>query len=142
MSKQITARAVIIKEDEIILLYRKKNKNNKIKEYYALPGGHIEQNETKEECVIREVKEELSIDIKVLKYLGTVEKKHKIDYIYNCEWLSGKLLLGGEEKEQNNPNNYYEIQCIKIDNLDKINLYPENLNIIKKALLERNNYEK
>ena len=67
-----------------------------------------------------------------------LEKKHKIDYIYNCEWISGNLLLGGEEKEQNNPNNYYEIQKIKLDDLNNIKLYPENLEIIKKALLERN----
>ena len=138
MSKKITARAVIIHNDEVILLYRKKK--NKI--YYALPGGHLENNETKEECVIREVKEELSINIKIISFLGIVEKKKHIDYIYNCEYLSGNLLLGGEEKEQNNPNNYYEIHKIRLQDIDKIPLYPANLNMIKKALLERNNNEK
>lgn len=142
MSKKITARAVIIRDNEIVLLYRHRLKKNKEKEYYALPGGHLEKNETKEECVIREVKEELNIDIKIINFLGIVEKKHKIDYIYNCEWISGNLLLGGEEKEQNNPNNYYEIQKIKLDDLNNIKLYPENLEIIKKALLERNKNEK
>ena len=142
MSKQITARAVIIQDDEVVLLFRHKVKKGKEKYYYALPGGHLEKNETNEECVIREVKEELSIDVKILNFLGIVEKKNHLDYIYNCEWISGELLLGGEEKEQNNPNNYYEIQKINIQDIDKIKLYPGNLSMIRKALLERSNNEK
>lgn len=130
--KEITARAVIIHNGEVILLYRHKGKE----EYYALPGGHLENNETKEECLIREIKEELSINIKIINFLGIVEKKKHLDYIYNCEYLSGKLLLGGEEKEQNNPSNYYEIHKIRLQDIDKIPLYPANLKMIKKALLE------
>ena len=134
MSKKITVRAVIINNNEIVLLLRRKLKKGKLLEYYALPGGHLEKDETKEECVIREIKEELNINIDIKDFLGIVEKKNKIDYIYKCEWLSGDLLLGGEEKEQNNPNNYYEIQRISIEDLDNINIYPENFTIIKKAL--------
>ena len=141
MSKQITARAVIIHKDNVYLLFRRKIKKSKTKEYYALPGGHLEKGETNEDCVIREVKEELSIDVKILSFLGTVEKKNHLDYIYNCEYLNGKLELGGEEKEHNNPNNYYEIRKVNIQDIEKINLYPGNLNMIKKALLERSNYE-
>lgn len=136
--KEITARAVIIHNEEVILLYRHKEKE----EYYALPGGHIELNETKEECLIREIKEELNINIRIISFLGIVEKKEHIDYIYNCEYLSGKLLLGGEEKEQNNPSNYYEIHRIRLQDIDKLPLYPDNLKIIEKALLERNKNEK
>ena len=142
MSKKITARAVIIQDNDVILLFRHKLKKGKIIEYYALPGGHLENNETNEECVIRELKEELSIDVKIISFLGTVEKKKHLDYIYNCQWLSGELLLGGEEKEQNNPNNYYRIQRINIQDIENIPLYPGNLNMIKKALLERRNNEK
>ena len=136
--KEITARAVIIHNGEVILLYRHKEKE----EYYALPGGHIELNETKEECLIREVKEELNINIRIISFLGIVKKKGHIDYIYNCEYLSGKLLLGGEEKEQNNPSNYYEIHRIRLQDIDKLPLYPDNLKMIEKALLERNKNEK
>ena len=136
--KEITARAVIIHNEEVILLYRHKEKE----EYYALPGGHIELNETKEECLIREIKEELNINIRIISFLGIVEKKGHIDYIYNCEYLSGKLLLGGEEKEQNNPSNYYEIHRIRLQDIDKLPLYPDNLKMIEKALLERNKNEK
>lgn len=42
---------------------------------YYIPGGTIEKNETEEETLIREIKEELSVDIikDSIKYLGTYE---------------------------------------------------------------------
>ncbi len=133
MNKRISGRAIIIDKDEVILLFRRKNN----KEYYAIPGGHIEGNETKEECLMREIKEELNIDVEVLNLLGVLEKEEKVEYVYNCKYLGGKLKLGGEELEHNNSNNYYEIRKVNINNLDNINLYPENLAFIKKALKER-----
>ena len=37
---------------------------------WEFPGGKIEKDETREEAIIREIKEELTIDIKVDKYLA------------------------------------------------------------------------
>lgn len=37
---------------------------------WEFPGGKIEPNETRENAIIREIKEELDIDIEVNKYLG------------------------------------------------------------------------
>ena len=45
-----------------MLLYRKKKENNKLISYYAIPGGMIEKNETVEEAVKREIKEEFSVE--------------------------------------------------------------------------------
>lgn len=36
------------------------------------PGGKVEEGETNEEAVIREIKEELNLDIKVISQLSTV----------------------------------------------------------------------
>ena len=127
--KEITARAVIIHNEEVILLYRHKEKE----EYYALPGGHIELNETKEECLIREIKEELNINIRIISFLGIVEKKGHIDYIYNCEYLSGKLLLGGEEKERNKPENSFKVVLIDMKDIDKVNILGHGKRIVKEC---------
>ena len=133
MSKEVTVRGIIIKDNQVILMYRRKNGV----EYYAIPGGHLENNESNEECLIREIKEEFSIDVKVIKLLGKVEKNNKIDYIYSCEWIDGELLLGGEEKIISNSENYYEIRKVNIKDIDKIELYKENLDMIKKVINER-----
>jgi ADP-ribose pyrophosphatase YjhB (NUDIX family) len=135
--KRVNGRAIIIDGDEILLMFRRKIKDGIVNEYYAIPGGGKEENETIEECIVREIKEEFSLDIEVKEYLGKVEDEKNIGYIYNTKIIGGKLLLGGEEKEHNNENNYYEIRRIKIEDIDKINLLEENRELIKKALLER-----
>ncbi len=65
--------------DKIAFLYLKDGKIlstlSKGKDTYYIPGGKREENETDEETLIRECKEELTIDIKkdTIKYYGTFE---------------------------------------------------------------------
>ena len=65
--------------DKIALIYIKDGKIlstlSKGKDTYYLPGGKRENNETDEETLIRECKEELTIDINkdTIKYYGTFE---------------------------------------------------------------------
>ena len=65
--------------DKIAFLYLKDGKIlstlSKGKDTYYIPGGKREGNETDEETLIRECKEELTIDIKkdTIKYYGTFE---------------------------------------------------------------------
>lgn len=136
--KRINGRAIVIDGDEVILMFRRRINNGVINEYYAIPGGGKEDNETIEECVVREIKEEFNLDIEVKEFLGKVEDEKNIGYIYNTKIIGGTLLLGGEEKEYNNENNYYEIRKVKISDLDKIELFEENRKLIKKAISERN----
>ena len=37
---------------------------------WEFPGGKIEENETKEHALVREIKEELDSEIEVIKYIG------------------------------------------------------------------------
>ena len=65
--------------------------------YWEFPGGGVEKGESKEEAVIRELKEELEIDCKVLSYVGEIVD-HRSEYdihvsAYRCEWLSGDIHL-------------------------------------------------
>ena len=41
--------------------------------YYYLPGGRVKMGETAENAIVREIKEELGIEIKVDDYLTTIE---------------------------------------------------------------------
>lgn len=133
-----TARAIILTGDEkeIYLLYRGKRKGKNKSIYYAIPGGKIEENETPEQAVIREIKEEFMVDIKLLGYLGENKTENGIDYHYHAKIISGIPKLGGEEKEENNVDNYYEIRKVVLKNLskDKINILPVNISYIEKAI--------
>ncbi len=61
---------------------------------YVPPGGKLEENETLRECVIREVKEELNIDIEVKEIKGITEEKYGDGIwtfiLFDCEIISGE----------------------------------------------------
>lgn len=134
--KRKCGRAIIIENEEVILMYRERLKDGKLLNYYAIPGGGLEPGETIEECTKREIKEEFNLDIEVKELLGTLEDDKNISYVYNTNIIGGNLKLGGEEKEISNPNNYYEIRKVPLSELDKINIYEENKSFIKKAMKE------
>ena len=48
-------------------------KRKNISDYYTFPGGGLEDGETLEEGVIREIKEEFGITVKVVKKLYEME---------------------------------------------------------------------
>lgn len=55
--KLLTAGLVVVQDNKLLLTYS----NNK-KAWY-LPGGKIDQGETAREALIREIREELNIDV-------------------------------------------------------------------------------
>ena len=93
----VTARAIIIEDKGLMVFYREKKVGNKRIKYYATPGGHVESLETAEEAVVRELKEELGIDIVIEHELGLIECDEKIERYFLCHRVSGEPKLGGEE---------------------------------------------
>ena len=71
--------AVIYNQKGELLLTRRKNEP--AKEMLDLPGGFVNLGETAENAVIREVKEELNIDIIELKFAGTFPNEYVFDGI-------------------------------------------------------------
>lgn len=62
----------LIKKDKYLMLYRNKKLIDPNKGKWITVGGHIEENETKEEACIREVFEETGFTLLDYKYLGIV----------------------------------------------------------------------
>ncbi len=132
--KRQTARGVIILNDKVVLLKRIRKEGNKYLHYYAIPGGGVEEGETKEEACIREIEEEVSLKVEIDSYLGMDEYEKGISYYYKVKYISGELKLGGEEAEKNNKDNYYEISLISKDNLANLNIPGKGLEMIEKAI--------
>lgn len=60
--------AILEKENKILIARKREGKP--LAGYWEFPGGKIENGETPEEALIRELYEEMSIKIKVKKYVG------------------------------------------------------------------------
>lgn len=67
------------------------------KDWWEFPGGKIEAGESREQALVREIREELNTDIKVGSLLKTIEydypEFHLTLHCYLCEVLSGNLEL-------------------------------------------------
>src|SRR5438034_9510417 len=68
-----TVGALIVNKEGRILL----TKSHKWFDKYTLPGGHIEVGETMKEAVIREVKEEVGLDVEVVEFLLMQERSEE-----------------------------------------------------------------
>ena len=93
MKKEISvAAALIFDKGRLFATKRGDCKYEYVAHKYEFPGGKIESGETGEECVKRELKEELDLDVKVER-LFAVERFEYPDFIinlsvYECEMLS------------------------------------------------------
>lgn len=131
MDKRVSSRGIIIEDGSVYAMFRRRIKDDgTVKEYYVIPGGGIEENETLEENVIREMKEEFSVDVKIDGYLGKDEGEDSIAHFFACSIVNGIPCLGGEELERCTESNYYEIRKVPINNLDKVDILSVNM-IIK-----------
>lgn len=77
------ARAIVIDGNKILVMRRKKYGN----EYYTLVGGRVDDDETLEQGLTREVKEETGLDVvkSRLVYIEEHAQVYSHQYIYLCE---------------------------------------------------------
>ncbi len=81
-------------DNKYLMLYRNKKLIDPNKGKWITVGGHIEENETKEETCIREVYEETGYNLLNFKYLGIVHFEGDFFqdmYIFVSHSFSGKM---------------------------------------------------
>ena len=108
-------------------------KRNDYQEYYTFPGGGLEEGETLEEGVIREIKEEFGINVKVIKKLYEMksEKFEQKEYFYLCEYVDGEFGTGNGPEFNNDPkyidSGKYLPEIIKKEDIKDILLLPSEI---------------
>lgn len=134
--KRIVSRAITFINDNVLLIERYRRDNSKLHHYFTIPGGGVETNETYEEAAIRETLEETCCEIKILKTLEIEEYPGGICHWFYAKYLKGTPTLGGEEKENNNPDNSYKVVLIDMKDIDEINILGVGKRLIKECYKE------
>ena len=122
--KQIEVAAAIILDGEKI--FATQRGYGEFKGGWEFPGGKIEQGETSEQALKREIREELDTEIEVGELFDTVEYDyptfHLTMHCYLCTVKSGKLVLKEHEAAK----------WLTRDTLDSVDWLPADKGLIEK----------
>ena len=131
----ITAEGVVMINDNNHVLIAKRKADKPMPLKWEFPGGKLEKNESLEACGIREIKEELELDIVIRQYLG-VEEIH-----YNNKDFSLHLYTA-EIKDKTQKlvlNEHDEVAWVGLEDFARYDFPASKLSFIKtlKSVLDK-----
>ena len=98
-----------------------------LKDGWEFPGGKIEEGETPEEAIVREIKEELDTVIKVEKYVDTIEYDYPTFHLsmdcFLCSIVEGDLVLKEHEAAK----------WLTKETIDSVDWLPADITILDKV---------
>ena len=119
--KKVTA-AVIFKNGKILVAQR--GAKDKLANKWEFPGGKVEDNETPQVCLKREIKEELGLEIKVGEFLCSS--------FFDYDHISIELMAYSCEATTGEATNKEHQQLLWLDPQDliKLDMAPADLPIV------------
>lgn len=121
--KQINVVAAVIRNAENHILATQRG-YGEWKGWWEFPGGKVEANETPEEALKREIREELSANIRVERFLNTIE------YDYPTFHLSMRCYICKLESETIHMNEHADASWITVSDFDNIKWLPADIEIV------------
>lgn len=103
--QKVAVHGLIKREDGKFLVTKRSPINDFLPNVYDFPGGTVEFGEKCEEALIREIKEETSLEVEILKpvFVTTIvqrNERHQFWIIYECKYISGEVKLNPEEHSE------------------------------------------
>lgn len=136
----LRAAAVIINENRVLAMSDERSP------YFYLPGGKIALGETAEEAALRELREELGIEAKVVRPLyiaqsffteeGSGESFHEVCFYILIDCSDTDLVSRGESFIIKERHHTLEFRWLDVDNLENEYFYPTFLRERMKKLPE------
>jgi ADP-ribose pyrophosphatase YjhB (NUDIX family) len=154
IKKHFTASALIINKEGKVLLI-----NHKKLAVWLYPGGHIEEGETPDEAVVREVKEETGLDVNIIGNLDNNLSDQETDvsvlhqpYVILCEKIKGgdehyhidlvylcNIRRENDIKLHHNGRESSGIGFFGLKDINNINLFPNFRRLLEKVLKQMEN---
>ncbi len=134
MKSPLTTLCYIEKNDSYLMLHRIKKENDINKDKWIGIGGHFENAESPEECLLREVKEETGLTLNSYRFRGivtfvTVQGVSEYMCLFTSDDFSGELTVCDEG----------ELEWVKKDRFSELNLW-EGDYIFLRLLEERQDF--
>ena len=103
MGASLTTLCYIEKDNQYLMLHRIKKENDINKDKWIGVGGHFEEDETPEECLLREVREETGLTLNSFKLRGVItflsnEFHTEYMFLYTANDFSGEIVECDEGK--------------------------------------------
>lgn len=92
---EIVAKAIIINSENKVLFLKRSEYTKKFAGEWDLPGGHLREGESLVAGLVREVKEETSLNIEQAVFV----KKQKNLHFFKCKFKEQKISLSKEHTE-------------------------------------------
>ncbi|KAJ6192077.1 NUDIX hydrolase domain-like protein [Bipolaris maydis] len=112
---------ILLHNDKVLIIRRRlKNRNTRQDgppDTWAFPGGSVDEDETPEMCIVREMKEELGVDV-AIKLVGdesvwAVTDDNVDDKLWRCNFFILKQTDPKQEAQIREPHKHCEIQWIQ-----------------------------
>ena len=128
MKKIEVVAGIIFKKNLVLCVQRPKNQLHYISEKYEFPGGKVEEGETKEGALYRELLEELNLSIKIKSFFLTVVHEYPDFEItmhsFLCEADSKEITL----------NEHIDKQWLHINELAKLDWAAADVPIVDELI--------
>lgn len=120
------AAAILIEDGQVAMIERRREGRL----YYVFPGGHVKTGEGLEAAVIREVKEELGLDVRVIRLVAHSTYMDRPHFYYLVE-KTGGVFGSGTGKELARPAGSERGSVtpvwLPIDRFNHVLVFPEQM---------------
>jgi len=120
--------AIIVKDNKILIT--QKGAQGRFAHKWEFPGGKIDPGETAEQCIVRELFEELQIGIQVDRFftecIHTYPTGRIVVFAYYCSWHTGAITL----------TEHSDYKWVTVEELAQYDFAPADILVADKLKLE------